>query len=495
MRPVARAIGRIPRAGRACALIALVNAVVWTVVVPPFQVPDEISHFGYAQYLAETGSPPPQRAGAAQYSDEEQTALERLGFFVVIGNPDQRTIGTEAQDHALRRALARQPSRHGQGGASSATNQPPLYYALAAIPYWLSPLHDILARLALMRLLSALLAAGTVLCVYLLLRELLPGSPWAWTVGALAVAFQPTFMFIAAGVHGDNLLFFASAATLLALARAFRLGLTPRRGAALGVATAIGVLGKLTFAAFLPGIALAVALLAWRAGRERRVAVRGAAIAAAFVAVPVALYALVNVAVWNRAGGATGGGAGAVSGVHAGIGLGQRLSYIWQEALPRLPFMHDQLPGYAPWTIWFKGFVGHFGWLDYAFAPWVYRLAGIVFTAALALAGIALVRALRARGWRGVGWRGPFALVVAAMAAGLIAVIGWQGVGYRADTGYLFEQARYLLPLLGVYALIVALATRGAGRRWEGPIGVALVVLAMAHGLFAELLTVARYYG
>ena len=46
---------RIPRAGRACFLIALVNAVIWGVVVPPFQVPDEISHFGYAQYLAGTG--------------------------------------------------------------------------------------------------------------------------------------------------------------------------------------------------------------------------------------------------------------------------------------------------------------------------------------------------------------------------------------------------------------------------------------------------------
>ena len=56
------AVRRIPRAGRICFAIAFVNAAVWGVVVPPFQVPDEISHFGYAQYFAETGKPVEQVA-------------------------------------------------------------------------------------------------------------------------------------------------------------------------------------------------------------------------------------------------------------------------------------------------------------------------------------------------------------------------------------------------------------------------------------------------
>jgi len=36
------------------------------------------------------------------------------------------------------------------------------------------------------------------------LRELIPRARWAWTIGALVVAFQPTFNFIAAGVQADN---------------------------------------------------------------------------------------------------------------------------------------------------------------------------------------------------------------------------------------------------------------------------------------------------
>jgi 4-amino-4-deoxy-L-arabinose transferase-like glycosyltransferase len=489
-------VRRVPRAGRACALIALVNAAVWSLVVPPFQVPDETSHFAYAQYVSETGAPPPQKPGAAPFSDEEQLTLEKLRFNTVIGYSDQRPIGTAAEEQALRTALETDPSPRGQGGTTSATNQPPLYYALTAIPYWLSPSHGILTRLAVMRLLSALLAAGTVLCVYLFLRELLPGTPWAWTVGALAVAFQPTFMFISAGVQSDNLLFLASAATMLALARAFRLGLTAGRGAAIGGAVAVGILGKLTFLAFLPGIALALALLVWRdRHRDRRAVAVGGLLAGTVAFVPVALYGLLNVVAWHRGGGTTGGGVGAATVATGGSSIMERLSYIWQEFLPRLPFMQNAFDGFGLWDIWFRGFIGSFGWLDYQFAGWVYSLAGVVFMVVFGLGISGAFQLLRGPGWKRMMWRTPLALVLVVMGVGLVIAIGWQGISYRKNTGYQFEQARYLLPLLCLYGLLVALAARGAGRRWGPVVGGGLVVLAMAHGLFAELLTIARYYG
>ena len=51
------------------------------------------------------------------------------------------------------------------------------------------------------------------------------------------------------------------------------------------------------------------------------------------------------------------------------------------------------------------------------------------------------------------------------MVAGLAVSIGFSGIRYRKDTGFIFEQARYLLPLLPLYAAGVALAALGAGRR------------------------------
>src|SRR5205823_8734220 len=95
-----------------------------------------------------------------------------------------------------------------------------------------------------MRLLSALLAGITILLCFGFLREALPSAPWVWPVGALAVAFQPTFGFIGGGVSNDNLLFATSAAILLLVARAFRRGLTVAGGAALGAAITAGLLTK-----------------------------------------------------------------------------------------------------------------------------------------------------------------------------------------------------------------------------------------------------------
>jgi hypothetical protein len=488
------AAARIPRAGRICFAVAFVNAAIWGVVVPPFQVPDEIAHFAYAQYLAETGKPPPQ-GPVAQYSPQEQQTLENLDFFSVIGRVRMRGILTGAEDRALRAAQATHPSPVGPGGATSITNQPSLYYALEAIFYRLSPSGDILTRLALMRLLSALMAAGTVLAVFMFLRELFSGSPWSWTVGALAVAFQPTFDFVAAGVQGDNLLFLASSLTFLLLLRAYRRGLTTRRGVAIGAVVAVGVLSKLTFIALLPGIALALLLLAWRAlpaGRGPALRALGAAVAVAVA--PVALYALLNVVAWHRGGPTAGGIAGATNSALPGGGvvtLRETLDYTWELYLPRLWFMHHAYFGeYPAWEIWLNGSIGHFGWLDYTFPQWVYNDAQYLFygLAALALAG--LVR-LRAR----VVSMLPIFLCFAVMALGLLGAIGYAGIRYRLSTGFPFEQARYLFPLLALYGLFVVLVALGAGRRWAPALGAALVVLAMAHGLFAETLTISRYYG
>ena len=488
---------RVPRAGWACFLIALVNCAIWTVVVPPFQVPDEISHFAYAQYLAETGKLPPQQA-TLQYSPEEYAALAGLFFGDTIGRAQMRGIFTSAENQGLHEALAQHPSPVGTGGSTSITNQPPLYYALEAIPYWLSPSHNILFRLQMMRLLSALLAACTVLLVFLFLRELLPRAPWAWTVGALAVAFQPTFCFIAAGVQGDNLLFFASAATFLMLLRAWRHGLTMRRAVLIGLAVVAGVLGKLTFIAFLPGIALALALLGWREARRRGGvgrALRPLLVTTAIILIPVAAYAVMNVHVWHR-GGLTGGGLEVASvnpaapGGHA-VTLRETLDYTWELYLPRLPFMHHTyFTGSALTGTWLDGSIGHFGWLDYTFPEWVYHFAKYLFAALalLALVGIVRLRAVLRPTL-------PMLACFGVMALGLLGAIGYAGIRYRLVNGVPFEQARYIFPLLVFYGLFVVLAANALPRRWAPLLGALLVVLAMAHGLFAETLTISRYYG
>ncbi|HEY1775092.1 MAG TPA: DUF2142 domain-containing protein [Solirubrobacteraceae bacterium] len=491
---------RIPRAGRVCAVIAFVNVAVWTIVIPPFMVPDETTNFAYAQYLAETAKAPPQTPGPVQFSRQEYAALDDTGFFTVIGHqgPFQlnRGVYTNADDQILRRALGLNKDPVGPGDVSTATNQPPLYYALEAVPYWISPSNNILTRLEFMRLLSALMAAATVLAIFLFLRELLPGSPWTWTVGALVVAFQPMFDFIGAGVNADNLLYLASATLFLLIARAWKRGLTTRRALTLGAVMGLGMLAKLTFLALMPGAVLALAMLAWRErpGGDRQALIKLAS-AAGVAAVPVVIYVILNVTAWHRGSPLAGGLASVTSGggpVSGGSGWHGYADYAWELFLPRLPFMnHVYFPGgYPLWTLWLDGSIGHFGWLDYVFPGWVYAdMRWLVYAlAALAVIGVWRLRR-RIRPLIGL-----FACYTA-MAVGLLAVIGYESAQAALTGQQFFPQARYLFPLFAFYALAIVLCTKALPRRWGMVLGALLVALALAHNLFAETLTISRYYG
>jgi 4-amino-4-deoxy-L-arabinose transferase-like glycosyltransferase len=483
---------RLPAAAWWCALIAFLNAAAWSLVTPPLHVPDETVHYQYVQYLAETGQVPhdPERQ---VLSNEEAATMGALAFNSVVGRWDDRVPLTELEERAVEAVEADPPSRASGGGTVESSSQPPLYYGIEAGVYLASPWKSPLDRLALMRLVSALLAGATALFSFLFLREVL-APPWTWTVGGLAVAFQPLLGFISSGVTPDALFFAAAAALFFTLARAFKRGLTLGLGAAIGVALAVGVLAKLSFVALVPGALLGLALLAWR-GRPRREAVKGAAVAGAMLAVVSLGYVAMNELVWDRPA----WGQGVVTAVQhqAGgpnevrpISLQEQLSYTWQLYMPRLPFMNDQFVNFPPRSTWLNGTVGVFGWLDTFFPPWVYDLALGVALALLALLIVALWQRRAA-----IRTRLAELTCYAAVVSGLLVAIGFSGVYYRLDTGFAFEQARYLLPLLPLYGAAIGLAAQAPGPRLGRPLGVGLVTLAMAHGLFAQLLVVSRFYG
>ena len=483
---------RIPAAAWWCAAVAFLNVAVWSVVVPPFHVPDETAHLGYVQHLAETGTVP-NDPDAPVFSDEEARLLEALQFATSVGRITEGTIWSENDDRFVDQVEDSSLTRSNGDGIQSNSNQPPLYYLLGAGVYWASPSHGLLDRLVLIRLLSAALAALTTLFVFLFLREVL-SQPWTWTVGSLAVAFQPTFGSISSGVTPDALFFTASAALFLVVARVFRHGLTLERGLWLGAALAVGALTKLTFLALIPGVLAGLVLLAWRSRAWLR-ALPGFGVAVGVLLAAALVYVAVNVGVWDRS--AWGGGLATAStnvggggGDVAAIGLTEQLSYTWQLYLPRLPFMVDQFGQYPLYGTWFKGTIGLFGWLDTPFPNWAYTLALIVTIPIALLALAALVqrrRVLRDR------W--PELVTYGLMVVGLAVSIGFSGLRYRTDTGFAFEQARYLLPLLPLYATAIALGALGAGRRLARPVGALLVVLAIGHGLLAQLLVIARFYG
>ncbi|HLM87185.1 MAG TPA: DUF2142 domain-containing protein, partial [Solirubrobacteraceae bacterium] len=478
---------RVPAAAWICALVACLNAACWSITTPPFQAPDEPDHFAYVKQLAETGELP--SSGSEQVSREELDVLRGVHAFGVRQQPQEHTIASESEQRELLNALAQASvdATRGSPAAGLAASEPPVYYALEAVPYILARGANELARLQLMRLASALFAGLTALFVFLFVRETLPASRWAWTVAGLSVAFAPLLGLMSGSVNPDSMLFAVSAASFYVLARAFRRGLTTRTAAALGALTAIGLLSKLNFVGLAPGLLLGLVVLSVRAARGAgRSAYRLIALGGCVALSPAALYIASNALSGKPTLGIVS------SALHLTHGsLFSQASYIWQLYLPRLPGMVDDFPGlFTTRQLWFNGYVGLYGWLDTPFPAWVDNLALIPAAAIALLCGRSLVQrrsALRARAAELV--------VYAAMALGLMLLIGADSFHAFPETDAEYAQVRYLLPLLPLLGAIFALAARGAGRRWGPAAGTLIVILFVAHDIFSQLQVLARYYG
>jgi len=483
LRRIPSALRRIPSAAWTCALIACLNAACWSIINPPFQVPDEPSHFAYVQTLAENGRLP---TSSNIPSEEEEVALRDLHHKEVKWHPENHPVATAAEQQRLAHDLARPLRRSGPGGAGVAATEPPLYYALQTIPYELGSGGTLLDQLELMRLLSALMAGLTALFAYMFVREALPGAPWAWAVGGLGVALTPLLGFMSGTVNPDSMLFAVSAAVFYLLARAFRRGLTPRLAIAIGVVTTIGLLTKLNFVGLLPGVLVGLVVLARRAARTSgRTAYGSLALAIAIPATPVCLYIVINLFSNHP-------GLGIVSSaIHLTSGRGpllDEISSIWQTYLPRLPGMANDFPGISTTVqMWFDRSVGFYGWNDTAFPVWVDHIA-LILAVLLAILGIRALIVVRATLRR----RLSELAVYAVMSVGLMALIGADA--YLEGPGS-YTEPRYLLPLLALLGAALVLSARGAGRRWGPAVGALIVVLFLAHDVFSQLQVIARYYG
>jgi hypothetical protein len=480
------AVRRVPKAAWICGAVAWLSAASWSIVMAPFQVPDEPAHFAYVQTLAETGHLPSK--STVNYAPEEIVTLTNLDHNEVRYNALHGTISTPAQQQRLEHYLAQPIPRHGEGAAGVATSQPPLYYALQAIPYKIASSGNLLEREALMRLLSAVMGGLTALFAYLFLREALPGARWAWTVGGLGVALFPLLGFMSGAVNPDSMLSAVSAALFFCLARAFRHGFSKQLAIAIGVVTAVGFLTKLNFIGLVPGLALALVFLTRRAVQsEGRTAYRSLALAAAIGASPGFLYALVNLLSNHPGLGLASIGIDQTS-KHGSL-LGE-VGYIWQFYLPRLPGMTNDFPGLLSSRLWFNRSVGLYGWLDTTFPDWVYNVALVPAGLIAALCACALVAsrtALRQRIWE--------LLVYAAMGVGLLGLVGADSYLEFPGRAGGYTEPRYMLPLAVLFGAMLALAARGAGRRWGPVVGTLLVVLILGHNIFSQLVVVSRYYG
>jgi hypothetical protein len=137
----------------------------------------------------------------------------------------------------------------------------------------------------IVRFLSVLMGAGTVLCTYLIALEVFPGQRTLAASAAAFNAFVPMFLFISGSVNNDNLTILLCSLTLLILVRLMRGSRPPSQipntqypipnwasvvghSSLLGLVIGLGALSKASALGLLPLTALGLALSAWQRRAE-----------------------------------------------------------------------------------------------------------------------------------------------------------------------------------------------------------------------------------
>ncbi|MEV4419476.1 DUF2142 domain-containing protein [Patulibacter sp. NPDC049589] len=484
----------------AVAAVAAMHGAAWSVLTPPFEVPDEWTHFQYADYVADHGELPNGRDRTALVAPDQALAMQALGANGIPGHPSFRPPWSGRSSTAIRSALADAPRSPVPDGSTSSTGQPPLYFAVAGAVDAIAP-GNVLDRIAQVRLVGVLALAALALGAMALARRLVPGRPeWAVTAGLLA-GLVPLVAFMAGGVTPDiPMLALATWTTSAALG--FVESPVWRRGLVLGLLGVALVLVKLTALALAPGLVLLVLLAigiaisrGWPAGSTGGML----GLAAGFVG-PLVVYAvwcavsdrsmipgsLVSIARAETAPGTT------------TSGPMEFLSLTWQLYLPRMPWMDDLVQGFGLRDIWIDGFVGRYGWLDYGLPGWVGDVLPL-FWLGLVVLGIRGLWILIRRRQREL----PRLRQVKRTVVGVAFVLLLAGVLVtvaRADyTAYItgnarFQQARYLMLAVPAAIALVVVAIRGTPVRARPYVAVTLVGVAALHTVASILATVGRYY-
>lgn len=465
--------------------VVAVLGVTWSVLVPGWQGPDEPAHFGYAQGLAED--------------------------FRLPGDPDRRTFSTEQDNAAMASNGYQQPgavevkptwselaygywkddtgsdARGDGGGPNPATDNPPLYYLLELPAYKLAGGLDLDGRLYAMRLVSVVLLLLTVLLAWAAAREAFPDEPLLQLVAAGFVGLLPMLSFISSFVTPDALLIALWTGVIWMGLRILRRGLTVRRALALCGFAGLAMVTKQTSYALLPSLLLVLGIGAWRL-TPRKAVLAPALAAFVALAVPVGIWLVVAGATDRAAAGqvtdfALSGG--------PPVNLREFASYVWQFYLPRPGFLEQFAPlatlhTQAVWELWFKRSLGAFGWLEVRYPAWVY------YVSALAAAGVVVGAVAAAIRRRNVAWAmlGFAALLTVSLVGGL----HWTEYKLSVQTGGIFNQGRYLLPLVALGGLVAAQAAHVLPRRWRPLYAATLLSSLFALELLGLAIVAARYY-
>jgi hypothetical protein len=463
-------------------MLAAIQGVLWSLFTAPLNGPDEAAHAAYVQAVAETGERPSRTSGTGSTSTVLNKVRVELGLGPMLGHVEARPDAGNAPN--VERAIEQLSDRAWKDGTgpNAVAQNPPLYYAYAALAYRLSPDRSILGRLFAIRLATVALFVATVLFAWLLASELF-GPLWQRFTATALVALQPKLVAMGAVINPDTLLFMVSTGFLWMSARLVLRGWSTARvaGVAAFAATAALTHGRGLYLIPALAVALLVALL-----RHRPTLVDIAR--AGLAVVGVLLVAAVVIVGWKAP---AGGGAayGGEIGQHAPFNLKQFLSYLFQFYFGPFSFLQPLGPPHGYRQVYIETFFGAFGSLEVNYRTSVYDLLQIGAAIGLAtFGGVVVAR------WSAVKRHWPLWILALGTFGSLLLVLHVSAYRDLTLGGDPLLTGRYLLPVVGLYAVAVAWVVGSLPRLLRLPVAGVVLALATALAIQGLLLEATRFY-
>ena len=408
-------------------ILFLVCATLWSITIPPFETPDETAHARYVNFLAEQGRLPV--AGSEARGEAHQPPL----YYALLA----------ATGEAFRLLpIPLEPPRNGSFLWYGGNQQNKYLHGEDEVP----PFSGSLRSVHVLRLISVLLGAVTVLLIHRMASRFL--APAEALLAAGLAAFLPQFTFVSASLNNDTLANMLCAGAILLLVRAME---APRNTFWIGsgVLTGIALIAKFTSLVLIPCAVLCIAMVA-RSRRTRGHTFAPFRAGACFLAPVVAIAAPLL--------------------IRNAMAMGDPLGMAAQTAtLPNLLDRKALLSSYFflefP-VVLFESFWGRFGWMSLRLPDLLYL--ALVIPVVCGAAGLVLL--MRSRGTTG---RHMLLAVIVSLQLAQIVVF---------NLTFTQAQGRFLFPALGPIVVLMVMGWLALGRRCGLPApgsGASLIAVAM----------------
>lgn len=235
-------------------LAFLILGTTYSIITPLFEATDELSHYPVVKNIADGHGLPVQDPSV-------ETLWQQEGGQPPLYYALSALITSWIDTNDLPERLWRNP--HATIGVPLETDNKNMIMHTEAERF---PYERTILAVHIIRLLSVLMGAGTVLLTYLIGREAFPNHPSIAIGAAILTAFNPMFLFISGAVNNDNLVILLASLSLWLMIRLLK-GKNPHHHILL-LATVVA-LASLTKVSALGLIPLGFLLLAILAPRQR----------------------------------------------------------------------------------------------------------------------------------------------------------------------------------------------------------------------------------